>query len=47
MTSTLFIIVLIAAVFHAFWNFYARKMSGNLVVFWFSQPGWIAFGQGG
>ena len=40
MTTSLFIIVLIAAVFHATWNFYARKMSGNLVVFWFSM--WVS-----
>lgn len=40
MTTSLFIIVLIAAVFHALWNFSARKMSGNLVVFWFAM--WVS-----
>ncbi len=40
MSTTLFVIVLVAAVFHATWNFYARKMSGNLVVFWFAL--WVS-----
>ncbi|MBT5877038.1 MAG: EamA family transporter [Candidatus Latescibacteria bacterium] len=40
MSTSLFLVVLVAAVFHAVWNFYARKMSGNIVVFWFAL--WVS-----
>lgn len=36
MSPDIFALVLTAAVFHAVWNFVARRMSGNLAVFWFS-----------
>jgi len=34
MTPSVFIMVLISAVFHAAWNFSARKAAGNLVAMW-------------
>jgi uncharacterized membrane protein len=34
MTSSVFLLVLIAAIFHAAWNFAARKAAGNLVAVW-------------
>ena len=34
MSLGIFIFVLAAAIFHALWNFAARKVSGNLVVIW-------------
>lgn len=40
MSTSLFLVVLVAAVFHAVWNFYARKTSGNIVVFWFAL--WVS-----
>lgn len=36
MSFSIFSLVLTAAVFHSIWNFAARKMSGNLAVFWFA-----------
>lgn len=36
MSLNLFLLVLFAAVFHALWNFTARRASGNLAVFWWS-----------
>jgi uncharacterized membrane protein len=35
MDSTIFALVLIAAMLHALWNFAARKASGDLAVIWF------------
>lgn len=34
MTLSVFILVLISAIFHAMWNFAARKAAGNLVAMW-------------
>ena len=34
MTSSVFLLVLIAAIFHAAWNFAARKAAGNLMAVW-------------
>ncbi len=40
MSVGIFTLVMIAAVFHASWNVLARKVSGNLAVFWLSL--WVA-----
>ncbi|MCX5834049.1 MAG: DMT family transporter [Deltaproteobacteria bacterium] len=34
MTIGIFILVVVAAFFHALWNFAARKVTGNLVIIW-------------
>jgi uncharacterized membrane protein len=36
MSFNLFLLVISAAVFHALWNFVARRASGNLAVFWWA-----------
>lgn len=40
MSIGIFTLVMIAAVFHASWNVLARRVSGNLAVFWLSL--WVA-----
>ena len=37
MPIDVFIQVLLAAIFHAVWNFGARRVSGNVGVMWFGQ----------
>jgi drug/metabolite transporter (DMT)-like permease len=39
MSLPLFVLVLSAGVLHAVWNFSARRISGNLAVFWWSM--WV------
>ena len=39
MTLTVFALVLTAGLLHAMWNFVARRVSGNLAVFWWAM--WI------
>ncbi len=36
MSLTVFLLVLLSAVFHASWNFILRKVTGNIVVLWLS-----------
>lgn len=36
MSLTVFLLVLLSAVFHASWNFILRKVTGNIVVLWIS-----------
>ena len=37
MQTFVFSIVLVAAITHALWNFAAKKVSGNITVFWYGQ----------
>ncbi len=40
MPLNLFLLVISAAVFHAVWNFVARRASGNLAIFWWGM--WVS-----
>lgn len=42
MSSSVFLLVLLSAIFHAGWNFAARKVSGNLMTVWLAL--WLGCG---
>jgi drug/metabolite transporter (DMT)-like permease len=37
MNPVVFILVIIAAITHALWNFIAKKVSGNFIIFWYGS----------